>query len=77
MAAEIPLIRPAVISVESRKSLDEYRGFRHVVRNVYAFNLDPSRMESLVKNLSEVFTRLQNEIAGFVQGIETVNKDGG
>ena len=40
MAAEIPLVRPLVISTETRDSLDAYRGFRHVVRNIYAFNPD-------------------------------------
>jgi hypothetical protein len=39
MAVEIELVRPAVISKETRNTLDEYRGFRHIVRNVYSFNL--------------------------------------
>ncbi|MDA8336402.1 MAG: hypothetical protein M0Z41_15675 [Peptococcaceae bacterium] len=75
MAAEIPMVRAAVISTESRKSLDEYRGFRHVVRNVYAFNLDPDRMEHLVKDLPVVFERLHSEIVQFLQGIEAANND--
>lgn len=37
MAEERPQIRPAVISEETRESLDEYLRFRHVVRNIYAF----------------------------------------
>ena len=35
MAKEVPHERPAVISKSTRDALDEYRGFRHVVRNVY------------------------------------------
>ena len=35
MASEIKLIRPPVISKITRDELDDYRGFRHVVRNVY------------------------------------------
>jgi len=35
MASEIGGVRPAVISDATRQALDEYRGFRHVVRNVY------------------------------------------
>ena len=34
MTAEVPGIRPAVISQATYNQLDEYRGFRHVVRNV-------------------------------------------
>lgn len=32
MAVEIERVRPPVLSRETRSSLDEYRGFRHVVR---------------------------------------------
>ena len=35
MADEMAGIRPAVISDTVRLVLDEYRGFRHIVRNVY------------------------------------------
>lgn len=35
MASGIPNLRPEVIRPEARSCLDEYRGFRHVVRNVY------------------------------------------
>jgi len=38
MAEEISEIRPAVISNSSFKRLNDYRGFRHVVRNIYSFN---------------------------------------
>lgn len=34
MTEEKPRVRPAVISEEVGKRLNEYRGFRHVVRNV-------------------------------------------
>lgn len=45
MATENPNVRPAVISVDAGKQLDEYRAFRHVVRNVYTYNLDPVRLK--------------------------------
>ena len=48
MAAEVPPMRPAVISESNCKRLDEYRGFRHVVRNVYTFRFDPSKGGKLV-----------------------------
>jgi len=35
MAKEIAEVRPAVISYSVRLDLDEYRGFRHIVRNIY------------------------------------------
>jgi hypothetical protein len=34
MASEIPAVRPAVLTSETRDMLDRFRGFRHVVRNI-------------------------------------------
>lgn len=45
MTVEMGSLRPAVIEVKTRQCLDEYRGFRHIVRNVYAFNLRPACLE--------------------------------
>lgn len=49
MSIEVPGIRPAVISTELKEKLEEYRGFRHVVRNVYTYHLDPAKVKPLVK----------------------------
>ena len=43
MTEEIPGIRPAVISEETRMALDSYRTFRHLARNIYTFNLDANK----------------------------------
>ncbi len=40
MVLEIEGIRPAVLSAELKEELEDYRGFRHVVRNVYTFHLN-------------------------------------
>jgi len=44
MTEEVPGIRPAVISTETGTRLDEYRRFRHVVRNVYTHRFDPAKL---------------------------------
>ena len=62
--------RPAVISAETRALLEPYRGFRHVVRNVYAFRLDAARMEPLVNDLPALVVRLRNELLAFAQLLE-------
>ena len=58
-------IRPAVISHEIFYLLDEYRRFRHLVRNVYTFNLDPEKMEKLVSNLPDLWLRAKDELKAF------------
>ncbi|MCL4516259.1 MAG: hypothetical protein M1379_11835 [Firmicutes bacterium] len=70
MATEIETVRLPVISRESRDRLDDYRGFRHVVRNVYAFHFSPARMALLVENLPQVFDRVKTEIEAFLSFIE-------
>jgi hypothetical protein len=53
-----------------RHGLDEYRGFRHVVRNVYSYNLDPERIELLVKNLEPLTTNAKIELLTFTDYLE-------
>jgi hypothetical protein len=70
MTVEIPGVRPAVISQSTYAQLDEYRGFRHVVRNVYTFRFEPAKIQKLVDNLSVVFTRVQAELGAFAEFLE-------
>ena len=67
MLAKIEGIRPALLSVESYRCLNELRGFRHVFRYAYSYGLDDervffllrrilSRKESLIRDL-EIFRR--------------------
>jgi hypothetical protein len=65
MTLSIPALRPQVISSETRHRLDEYRGFRHVVRNIYTFNLVPSKINELVANLPSCQERFVSDIEAF------------
>jgi hypothetical protein len=51
LSSEVADLRPAVLSTATRQCLDEYRSFRHIVRNVYTFNLRPARLLELVNGL--------------------------
>ena len=65
MAEESPSVRPAVISGQTRQILDEYRGFRHVVRNVYAFRFDPAKVQKLIDALPVAFSQVRAELLAF------------
>lgn len=70
MSIEIPGSRPAVISPETVDMLQDYRGFRHIVRNVYTYHLNPDKMERLINNLDAVHEKVTAELtafAGFLQ----------
>lgn len=70
MMDEIPRVRPAVISTETGKRLNEFRGFRHIVRNIYAFKLEAAKMEKLVASVPEVFRQLSSELTAFIAFLE-------
>ncbi len=70
MAAELPGLRPPVITRDTRTCLDEYRGFRHVVRNVYIYNLRPSRVEELAEGLSACYAALTHDLLSFCTFLE-------
>lgn len=70
MKAEIPGIRPAVISNETGEFLDELRRFRHIVRNVYTHHIDPERLKKLVEGSSKSFAQLKAEISAFAAFLE-------
>lgn len=70
MAAEVPEVRPAVLSEETRNSLDEYRGFRHVVRHVYTFAFDPTKVQRMVEKAPAVFAQVRAEFLAFADFLQ-------
>jgi hypothetical protein len=66
MATERPDLRPAVITAATKTSLDDYRAFRHIARNVYAFNLNSVKVEPLVRGLDIACVEFGKEMRGFI-----------
>ena len=67
--------RTRIISTEIMQSLDEYRRFRHLIRNIYAFELDPDKIQPLVSKLNHIFADLKTELLNFVNWLENVEND--
>lgn len=74
MSAAIDGVRPAAISQATRFCLDEYRGFRHVVRNVYTFNLRPLRVQELTQNLRACYQRLSADLRDFASFLRALDR---
>lgn len=72
VALDIEGIRPAVISLQTRKDLEELLRFRHVVRNIYGFELDTDRIEDLINLATSIFPRLQKEVEKFIAFLMTI-----
>lgn len=77
MSQEWQKTRPAVISLSSAHGLDEFRRFRHVVRNVYAENLIPEKMENLLTMLPNLWQQLHAELLAFADFLEILNSQQG
>ena len=78
MASDIPRVRIAVISPATAEKLDSYRGFRHVVRNVYTFNLDVDRDRQLVEGMPDLMAQVStdlNAFADYLEGLANIDED--
>lgn len=72
MALEIPGIRPAVISSSVKEQLEEYRGFRHIVRNIYSYRFNPEKMNNLVSGMGSLFLVFSAELTSFAEFLKSV-----
>ena len=75
MSAEISSIRPPVVTMDTRDCLDEYRGFRHVVRNVYTFHLRPVRQQELTTRLRPCYESVERDLSDFIIFLKTMTED--
>jgi hypothetical protein len=58
-------VRPAVISASSGRSLNEFRGFRHITRHLYPFELDGERIAQIMTFVEPTFSQVCAELSAF------------
>ena len=75
MALDVPDVRPAVLQTDTAMRLDEYRKFRHRIRNIYATNLDPERMKHLVLGLPALWRHVRQDLDRFVDFLKQLTAD--
>lgn len=75
MSAEVKGVRPPVLSEETREMLDAFRGLRHVVRNVYAFNLRAARLEELLADLPACLEYLRRDLFAFADFLDALEEE--
>ncbi len=72
MQNDLPTLRPPVLSPQTVQMLDEFLRFRHVVRNIYAFQFDPERVGRLVEQMRPTWMQTQTELEVFVSFLKQV-----
>jgi hypothetical protein len=69
MKLEIPGVRPRVLTDLLAAELDLFRGFRHVFREAYGYELDWRRLRPLAERLPEVSKETFSQIARFLENL--------
>jgi len=70
MTQEVSEARPAVLSNETAALLDDFLAFRHLIRNLYAFNLDAERLKQLFDQLPNAFSQARKDLETFCKLLE-------
>ncbi len=65
MSAEIPDVRPPVNGPATNDCLENYRAFRHIVRNAYTFNFQFSRIAGLAGGIRDCHERVAADLREF------------
>ena len=66
-------LRPAVISHESRAALVVYLEFRHLMRNIYSFDLRLDRIAELVRALRPTFLLARRDLLDFAAFLDDLS----
>lgn len=74
MTLEIEGFRPPLISAKTEALLIEYLGFRHVVRNIYGYEIKSERLEYLVNNFSKVYKLFMKDTVKFLKFLKAMSE---
>ncbi|MCP4168257.1 MAG: hypothetical protein GY759_20520 [Chloroflexi bacterium] len=74
MEADVVGLRPPVIRTDTRNCLEAYRGFRHIVRNLYTFNLLPPRIMGLTTGLQACLADVEQDLVEFAGILERMSQ---
>ena len=77
MKLEVEGYRPALIDDELYRLLEDFRGFRHVFRNAYSFQLDWERERLVARRFTRASRLLQDQVRTFLRGLDQIGVDEG
>jgi hypothetical protein len=78
MFLEIPRLRPAVLPLSLQAPLTDLRGFRHLFRHAYCFDLDAEKLRRLVRDWRHAHPAVEQALTLFRdQLLAQVEKDVG
>lgn len=75
MTLDVPKVRPRVLTPELAERLTELLRFRHVVRNIYGFELHEEKVGPLVQQIDGLWRDLQGQIEEFASYLEELGQE--
>lgn len=75
MAKDRPDVRPGVLGESTVARLDEFRRFRHLVRNLYTMNLDSERISGLLSSLPRLWETVCVEMLAFADFLDQLAQE--
>lgn len=72
MKLSVPGFRPAVINEELFRLLNDFRGFRHIFRHSYTFDLDWERERLIALKFSRTYLLLKEQTEQFLRNLDEI-----
>ena len=72
MSLEVEGLRPPVIDEKNYRLLLKYLKFRHVVRSIYGFEIDPERLMPLLKESPSAISIFTRDIREFIKFLKAM-----
>ena len=70
MFLDMTPVRPRVLPEELRRVLNDLRGFRHLFRHAYDFQLDPRRLEVLLNDWDRSRQQILGSLKSFSASVQ-------
>ena len=64
--------RPPLLQAATAQRLEEFLGFRHIVRNLYGFELQHERVALLLGRYEETWQAVDGDIQGFIAWLNSL-----
>lgn len=68
-------LRPAVIDDDAYEALDELRRFRHLFRHAYSIQLDPYRLDLVVRKANILRTLYRQQVEQFIEFVWSIDHE--
>ena len=73
MTLDLPGVRPALVSAETARVLEEFLRFRHLFRNLYGFEIEWSRLRPLLERVGPAWNAFATDATRFLEFLDAAS----